>query len=88
MRRCLADASKLPRYQSGNALRSTAQESNQTVRFWKAAAGFGGILEILDQTFADSSDDYREWLTDLYVAWRVSGLPWQTAAAFEPGCPG
>ena len=26
--------------------------------------GFPGILKILDETFAESSEDYREWLTD------------------------
>jgi excinuclease ABC subunit A len=50
--------------------------------------GFPGILKILAQTYDESSEGYREWLTEYMSPGRVSRVSRQAAAARQPGGTG
>ena len=49
------------------------------------AGGFAGILGILQELYQDSSETYREWLTEYMAPVECAGLPWKTAASGQPG---
>ncbi len=62
MRRRLADAAKPLGINLAKPFDQLPKKAQTALL--EGGNGFDGILKILDQTFADSSEDYREWLTD------------------------